>query len=264
MNLSVITINYNNALGLAETMRSVLQQQGVTIDYILIDGGSTDESPTIISSQADKLTYWVSEPDQGIYDAMNKGITHATGDYLMFLNSGDLLAETDTLQQCFTQLTQQPAIDVLYGNVVLTGSSRPGQPNSGWQYPDKLTLSFFKNQTLNHQASLFRKSLFDELGLYPGHYQLAADYWLYLTCMLRGKRFSHLNAPLVRYDQSGLSATNSYKRYLAEMQAIWQVLVPPYAQEIVDENLRLRDITDARLVRLAAAGNRILRKLTTK
>jgi glycosyltransferase involved in cell wall biosynthesis len=264
MNLSIITINYNDAAGLAQTMQSVLNQRDATFEYLVIDGGSTDGSVEVVQSQAAKLAYWVSERDQGIYDAMNKGITRATGDYLLFLNSGDLLATSTTLHHCLQELTRQPAVDVLYGNVLLIDPAQHIQNAGSWRYPDKLTLSFFREQTLNHQASLVRKSLFEEFGLYPVQHKLAADYWLYLTCMLHNKRFCHLDAFLVNYDRGGLSATNSYQRYVAEMQAIWKSLVPPYAQELVDENYQLHDITDARLVRLAAAGNRLLRKLTHK
>ncbi|MGK0307850.1 MAG: glycosyltransferase involved in cell wall biosynthesis, partial [Urechidicola sp.] len=93
MLISIITINYNDAVGLKKTMASVLEQTYEDIEYIVIDGGSTDGSKAYIELYHKDLAYWVSEPDQGIYHAMNKGIDQATGDYLLFLNSGDWLVD---------------------------------------------------------------------------------------------------------------------------------------------------------------------------
>lgn len=91
MLISIITINYNNSIGLADTIRSVISQIDANYEYIVIDGGSTDDSVKVIKQYEDKLSYWVSERDRGIYHAMNKGIEQATGDYCLFLNSGDTL-----------------------------------------------------------------------------------------------------------------------------------------------------------------------------
>ena len=96
MLLSIITINYNDKEGLARTMNSVLSQTYTDFEYIVIDGGSNDGSKTIIEQHQDQLGYWVSEPDSGIYNAMNKGIAKANGEYILFLNSGDVLID-DTI-----------------------------------------------------------------------------------------------------------------------------------------------------------------------
>ena len=94
MKLSVITINLNDAEGLQKTLRSVWERQSFTdFEHIVIDGASTDGSVEVIKKYADKLAYWVSEPDKGIYSAMNKGIVRARGEYLLFINSGDWLAD---------------------------------------------------------------------------------------------------------------------------------------------------------------------------
>lgn len=261
MKLSVITVNYNNAAGLQQTMDSVLTQLPAVAEYLVVDGGSTDKSPALIRSQAPRLAYWVSEEDLGVYDAMNKGIGKATGDYLMFLNSGDLLAQPNSLQACLDLLATHPATDVLYGDVATVVD---GRPVDTWRFPSQLTLPFFRTQTINHQASLIKASLFQEFGPYPAQYHLAADYWLYLGSMLHDKKFTHFNAQLVRYDKSGLSAADSYQHYVAEMHEIWQALVPPYVRGLVDENLQLRRITEARMVKLAAAGNSLLRRFLKK
>src|SRR5690606_105779 len=97
MKISIITINLNNRAGLKATMASVLEQTYAHVEYLVVDGGSTDGSVDVITSHADRLAYWVSEPDRGVYHAMNKGIERATGEYLLFLNSGDRLMEPETL-----------------------------------------------------------------------------------------------------------------------------------------------------------------------
>ena len=101
MKLSIVTINLNNVAGLHETIISVLNQSSADLEYIIIDGGSTDGSAELIKEYSDRIYYWVSEPDSGIYNAMNKGIRKASGEYLLFLNSGDALASDNIVEEVF-------------------------------------------------------------------------------------------------------------------------------------------------------------------
>ena len=101
MKLSIITINFNDREGLDKTIQSVINQAYKEFEYIVIDGASTDGSVDVIKKYADKLTHWVSEPDSGIYNAMNKGTQMASGEYCLYLNSGDFLAEDDVLERLF-------------------------------------------------------------------------------------------------------------------------------------------------------------------
>ena len=110
--LSIITINLNNAAGLRKTIESVVNQTFTDYEYLIIDGGSTDGSVEVIKEFADKITYWVSEPDKGIYNAMNKGILKARGEYLQFLNSGDWLVDNEVLFRVFSLNHFE---DILYG-----------------------------------------------------------------------------------------------------------------------------------------------------
>ena len=119
-NLSIITINRNNAAGLRKTIESVVSQTYTDFDYIIIDGASTDESVDVIKEYADRITYWVSEPDTGIYNAMNKGILKANGEYCLFLNSGDWLYDNDVLNDVFSI---SPTEDIVYGNDVFIGAN---------------------------------------------------------------------------------------------------------------------------------------------
>ena len=105
MKLSIITVNLNNAVGLKKTICSVINQTFLDIEYIIIDGGSLDGSLEIIKEYEKKITYWVSEPDSGIYNAMNKGIMHANGEYLQFLNSGDWLVNDSIIEKFLKETT---------------------------------------------------------------------------------------------------------------------------------------------------------------
>ena len=119
MKLSIITINRNNAQGLKKTMQSVVEQTSNDIEYIVVDGASTDESVDIIKSFADqRLIRWVSERDNGIYNAMNKGIGMAQGEYVMILNSGDYLATPQVIEQMNEKLVDKGQPDILYGNMI--------------------------------------------------------------------------------------------------------------------------------------------------
>lgn len=116
MKLSIITVNRNNTEGLRKTIESVVSQTYTDFEYIIIDGASTDGSVDIIKEYADRITYWVSEPDNGIYNAMNKGILKAKGEYLQFLNSGDWLVDEGVLQ---TMIKYTDDVDILIGNIYL-------------------------------------------------------------------------------------------------------------------------------------------------
>ena len=119
--LTIITINRNNAVGLEKTIKSVLFQTCLDIDYVVVDGASTDESVNTIkhfSTQFGNRLRWISEPDNGIYNAMNKGIGMATGEYVEFLNSGDYLVDERVIERMFIALEQNGYPSILYGNML--------------------------------------------------------------------------------------------------------------------------------------------------
>ena len=118
MKISVVTVCYNSVNTIEETMLSVLNQTYPDIEYIIIDGGSTDGTVDIIRKYAARLGYWISEPDKGIYDAMNKGIAAATGDYINFMNSGDMFASNDVLSSFKNFVSDDP--EIVYGDVKLS------------------------------------------------------------------------------------------------------------------------------------------------
>lgn len=244
--ISIITINFNNIDGLKKTMTSVLGQTFKNFEYIIIDGGSTDGSAAYIESQNKNIDYWVSEPDIGIYNAMNKGIAKATGKYVSFMNSGDYFLSLNTLQLCSTIFCNFRA-DVFYGQIKFDDSLT----EKTMIYPTKLTLAYLQNMVINHQACFF---LLDTLLKFKGYneeYKLAADYHYYLKLYVNGKTFHPIVFPTVKYDVTGVSSLqmDSYK---VEMNQVWINTVPSLLFEIENKYLNLlATIKNSKILKIA-------------
>lgn len=260
--ISIITINYNNAPGLQKTFESVFSQTIPNIEYIIIDGCSTDGSVDIVKQNEDKITYWVSEKDNGVYHAMNKGIARATGKYLIFLNSGDSFTDSETLRSCYSIMQEFPNLDIYYGDYI-ANNNHPFE-GSIVKHPENLTLAFLKQTSINHQASLINADLFKGFGLYPEEYKLAADYWLWLKSLLNDKKFKHLNLPMVVYDTNGMSAADGFKHYAIEMGQIWQGLLPYSVQEVLAENEKYKQLCEYKIVKAAIKLNNTYQNLKKK
>ena len=168
MILSVITINRNNAAGLEKTMQSVLSQTRADYEYVVVDGASTDGSVAVIERLApafgDRLK-WISEPDKGIYNAMNKGIGMAKGDYLLFLNSGDYLVSENVVKKVSLALVKEGFPPIMYGNLVMVSSDSQTRRISSLG-DDGITFRTLYSTSLPHPSSFIRRSLFDKYGLY--------------------------------------------------------------------------------------------------
>lgn len=218
MILSIITINFNNKDGLQHTIDSVISQTSNEYEWIVIDGGSTDGSRELIERYAEHLAYWCSEPDNGIYNAINKGIAHAHGDYLQFLNSGDSLYEATTLEQVSS--TEHYG-DILYGDAMC---HYPDGSTLDKKYPDTVSLNYFKHDVINHQATFFRREVFDGHP-YNEDYLIASDWAYCFEAVCRGLRFEHLNQTIVNYDNGGLSAQWS-ERQFREREEILEKYIP--------------------------------------
>jgi glycosyltransferase involved in cell wall biosynthesis len=199
--LSIITINFNDVNGLQKTMNSVFEQTFTDFEYIIIDGGSDDGSLDLIKENKERIAQWVSEDDSGIYNAMNKGIRTATGEYLLFLNSGDTLTESRSLEE----FIGHPAFegDIIYGDYKFKDGEKI--------YPEHLTPLFFMRSSLPHQSTLFKRNIFLEMGLYDESYQVVADRLFYLRCLLKDKyKFKHIQYFLSKFDLTGISHNQKY------------------------------------------------------
>ena len=147
--ISVITINLNNAEGLRRTLDSVFRQTTQDFELVVVDGASTDGSVELIHTHADRIDRWVSEPDGGIYNAMNKAVAMATGEYVIFMNSGDTFYEDDVLARVIPQLKGK---DVYVGDL-----HRPGKRKKFVKAPEEVYFHYIITRTLSHQAAFIRR-----------------------------------------------------------------------------------------------------------
>lgn len=177
--LSIITVNYNNRLGLKKTINSVIHQYFKDFEYLIIDGNSSDGSKAEILAVADKLSYYVSESDNGIYHAMNKGIQKSKGDYCLFLNSGDCLSDKNVLNKLFSETFSE---DIIYTSAYFG--------NHIYRYPNKLNLSFLLTKSVCHQTTLIKRDLFERYKFYNETYKIYSD-WDFLLNMILIKNCSY-------------------------------------------------------------------------
>lgn len=203
MKLSIITINRNNAAGLRKTIESVVSQTFTDFEYIIIDGASTDESVDVLKEYADKISFWVSEPDNGIYNAMNKGILKAKGEYLLFLNSGDWLYDEMVLDEIFKN---EVTADIIYGNTMITKDDGTGY--KGGPCTDNITAYQLITSSMPHQASFFLRTLFDKYGKYDENYKIVSDWKFYFELIIMNNvSVKYLDIIVAFFDINGISNT---------------------------------------------------------
>lgn len=222
LKLSIITINYNNFEGLKKTIESVVNQTSKDFEYLVIDGGSTDGSVEIIKIYSDKIDYWVSEPDNGIYHAMNKGILKAKGQYCQFLNSGDYLIAPDVTAKMLDNL---PDCSILYGNKIreVNGQMQVERSFAGRQ----VTLFDMYISTFFHAPAYIKKSLFDTYGLYDESLKIVSDWKFYLIAIgLNNEKVVYKDVDLVWFDPNGISSTNKALDKQERTAVLAQVLPP--------------------------------------
>lgn len=199
--LSIITINYNNEIGLEKTILSVISQTYQDFEYIIIDGKSTDGSTALIEKYQSRISYWKSESDSGVYNAMNKGIAVAKGDFLLFLNSGDLFYDSNVLDTVLPNLNSSTSI--FYGDAVFV----KGTTEKLVKFPKKLNFSFFFDDSLCHQATFLNKGLFLENN-YNENFKIVSDWEFNIkNICLFNVRYQHLNEIICYYDFDGISST---------------------------------------------------------
>lgn len=179
MKLSIITINLNNREGLKKTAKSIVNQTFTDYEWLVIDGGSTDGSVDLIRQYINEISFWVSETDGGIYNAMNKGIQNARGEYLLFLNSGDYLFSSTVLDEAFESIDNE---DIVYG---LIKKETDGKISDSLAKSEITLLDLWHNR-IPHQSSFFNSSLFNRFGLYDETLHIVADWVFYLRAIIFG------------------------------------------------------------------------------
>ena len=259
MKLSIITINYNNAEGLRKTLASVASQTYADIEHVIVDGGSTDGSVEIIrqyvcangaqgggsqtcrtgQTSRTKVCHqirWISEPDKGIYNAMNKGIRMATGEYIEILNSGDILAADDVTERMMAalasyseqcerstgeaELQQSDLPTILYGNMIkeYPDGHRVVDRCQAKDYTPESFYYFYRG-TLNHDCAYIRRDLFEKYGLYNEDMKICSDWeWYVRAIVLGGEKTVYTNIDVTIFDMTGISESNGKNRELIQKE----------------------------------------------
>lgn len=201
MLISIITVNLNNKSGLQKTLESAQTQWGGNFEHIVIDGNSTDGSKETISEFKGYLSNWTSEPDTGIYHAMNKGVRASNGDYLLFLNSGDTLNNSGVIAETLKFLKGRR--DIYYGNLVLCKERK----NVTLTFPKKLNFGYFFQQGfLPHPSTFFRRSLFEKTSYYNENLKIVSD-WEFILCALfkHNATYKHMDFVVSNHMRDGIS-----------------------------------------------------------
>lgn len=221
---SIITVTYNAEAVLEDTIQSVISQTYHHVEYILVDGASKDGTLSIIDRYKDRITRIVSEPDKGLYDAMNKGIRLATGDYLCFLNAGDSFHEDDTLQQMVHSISGSELPDVLYGETALVDKEGHFIRMRRLSAPEALTWRSFKQGMLVcHQAFFARRELALEEP-YDLHYRFSADFDWCIRIMKKAKVLHNTHLTLIDYLSEGMTTRN----HKASLKERFRIMVKHY------------------------------------
>lgn len=201
LKISIITATYNSAFTLEQTILSVVEQTYQDIEYIIIDGGSTDGTVELIKKYGNRIACWVSEPDKGVYDAFNKGVKAATGDYIYFLGADDCLCDVSTIERVAQELYEKN-VDILSAAVWLVDEKyRTQNLESGMRAETpEYDFSMIPHQGMFVRRELLLKNLFDT------SYRIAADYLFFLTCFFNKRvRIKYISLPVAFFSSGGIS-----------------------------------------------------------
>ncbi len=216
---SIITVTYNAGKTIEDTIQSVITQTYKNVEYIIVDGASTDETLNIVNQYRDHIHTLISEPDKGLYDAMNKGLSVATGDYVCFLNAGDELHEDDTLQLMVHSLPmeEKELPDVIYGETAIVDSEGHFLRMRRLSAPERLDWKSFRHGMLVcHQAFFARR---DHVAPYDLNYRFSADFDWCIRVMKQSRTLHNTHLVLIDYLSEGLT-TRNHKASLKERYRI--------------------------------------------
>lgn len=246
--ISIITINYNNREGLERTFDSVFSQNYTNFEYIVIDGASNDGSKELIDQFSDKITFWVSEPDKGIYNAMNKGIRVAKGAYLLFINSGDELYETNTLEKCAPFLH---SVEIISGNLNIIGENvnRIGQTH------ENVDFKTFFHDTLWHPSTFIKNLAFQKVGFYDENLKIVGDWKWFLTAICTyNLGYKKINETVAIFYLDGLSNNSTAPKIIKdERQKVLNESFPFLLSEYkmrTEAELKLEGYESSRIIKI--------------
>lgn len=217
LKVSVITVCLNSRYLIEKTIKSVISQSYPNVEYIIIDGGSTDGTLDVINRHMSHIDVVISEKDDGLYYAMNKGIKYATGDLIYFLNSGDYLYDTNVIDKVCSQFCLFPDCDILYSDAIL------------FDEKSSKRLSLYRPTAFHvltrcgicHQSLFAKRTLFDSFEPFNTKYHVYADYeWLLRSIFLGKFRLHYFNTPIVYYRMGGISQNNPSQYYHERLEII--------------------------------------------
>ncbi len=225
MKVSVITICFNAASEIDETIRSVMVQDHQDIEHIVIDGGSTDGTQEKIKRYSECIAHFVSEKDEGVYDAMNKGLRLATGEVIAFVNAGDMMATRNTVSYMVRAFAEQDA-DAIYGDALMVDPNDITKVKRFWKGGEYDRTNFKKGWMPPHLGTYIRKSAYDQYGLFNTALKVSADYELMFRFLYKHKlRARYVPKVLVRFRLGGVSnrSLGHIWRANKEVYAAWKL-----------------------------------------
>ncbi len=249
MKLTIITVNLNNLEGLKRTVSSVLSQSWRDFEYFVIDGASTDGSAEYLESTSKDLSWWVSEKDQGLYDAMNKGIERAKGEYLLFLNSGDYLVNERVLEQAKRELTGE---GIIYGD--LLEKQRNGKL-SVRKFPDVLDFGFLYSYYLPHPSTFIRRDIFNLTGNYVVN-EISSDWQFLMKAIFEFRAsYKHLKQSVAVYCLDGISSNPANLEIMAQekrryVSNNYPALSDSLLNTLENDQALVKNLGNSRIIRL--------------
>lgn len=248
--ISIITVSYNNLAGLKTTLKSAQDQEGVEFEHIIIDGNSNDGTKEYLETITDRVDYWVSEPDTGVYHAMNKGIEVATGDYLLFLNAGDHFYSKDALAKAGLYLGKE---QIVYFNLEVIEN----QSSMIKSYPETLSFSYFVEDTLPHPATFINRKLFELVGNYKEDFKILSDWKFFIDAICKHRcTYKNVNITLSTFYIGGISSDP--KNFELKNKERYQVLEQDYAVYLKD----VQDVIKYKRIITTFKKSRIISLLT--
>ena len=246
--ISIITINYNNLTGLKKTVESVSSQTWQEFEHIIIDGGSTDGSLAHIENNAHRFQYWVSEPDKGVYHAMNKGIAKASGEYLLFLNSGDHFYNTKVLEKNTHFLIDY---DLIYFNLYVMGETKKFIK----EYPETLSFAYFLKDSLPHPATFIKSKILKDYGGYDDKLKVIGDWKFFIDSICKNNvSYRRVNSTLTTFYLDGISSKPENRILIInERNTILESEYPAFIADIADIMIHrdiIRGFKNSRIIQL--------------
>ena len=206
LTFSIITVSYNAGCCLKKTLESVLNQSYPAIEYVIIDGGSDDGTIDLIKEHDSNIFCWISEPDQGLYDAMNKGLQKATGDYVWFLNAGDVFKNEHTVAEIAQIAEKNMVPDTIYGETDLIDADGNVFAERRLKTPEHLTWKSFRmGMLVCHQAFIVKRSIAEKYNL---QYRFSADFDWCIRCMRKAKTIINSKLRIINYQYEGTTTAN--------------------------------------------------------